>query len=456
MSRTRSHQRTFLIPRTMTLLITGKALLLVLLSCGLCAALVNNGRKPSHGKYVACYFQSWAIFRNGDGVFQIQDIKPEYCTHLVYSFAGLNGTTFQIKSLDPWADLDDHNGKDGYRKLTQLRYQHPGLKVSLAIGGWNEGSYNYSEMARYPEHRKRFVNSVVHFLRAYNFQGLDLDWEFPTARGGADYDRHNYILLLQDLKRAFREHDFLLTAVISADTESMGRRYDIRMMSEYLDYIHVMTYDYHVLEGGVIMPNAPLDEVNKTLDYLVRSGAPIRKFILGLPTYGRSYILATALRSQEENPIGKPSLKNSWSGPYNTQEGFMGYNEICKYLLSNGSWIDKWDNLSSTPYAIMQHRVIVYDNAKSLQAKVRLAMRKGLGGVMIWSIDTDDFRGDCRPTHGRNHVDAQDYQYPLMQAIGFALERDSSGQPLALPALGLVLLCLILHPLSLPQLGLGH
>jgi hypothetical protein len=44
--------------------------------------------------------------------------------------------------------------------------------------------------------------------------------------------------------------------------------------------------------------------------------------------------------------------------------------QICKYLLSNDSWTDKWDNLSSTPYAIMQHRVIVYDNAKSLQAKV--------------------------------------------------------------------------------------
>ena len=56
-------------------------------------------------------------------------------------------------------------GKDGYRKLTQLRYQYPGLKVSLAIGGWNEGSSNYSEMARNPHFRRIFVNSVVDFLR---------------------------------------------------------------------------------------------------------------------------------------------------------------------------------------------------------------------------------------------------------------------------------------------------
>ncbi|CAB0039285.1 unnamed protein product [Trichogramma brassicae] len=470
---------------------------------------VHEGRhvkRPNHTKYVACYFQSWAIYRNGDGIFQIQDIKPEYCTHLVYSFAGLNGTSFHIKSLDPWADLNDHNGKDGYRKLTQLRYQHPGLKVSLAVGGWNEGSFNYSEMARHPAHRRRFVNSVIDFLRVYNFQGLDLDWEFPTTRGGAEYDKYNYLLLLQDLKQAFRQQDFLLTAAISADTDTMDRRYDIRRMAEHLDYIHVMTYDYHVLGGGVVMPNAPLYEVvsiyhyfetvkpnndeikinstlsqNKTLNYLLETGVSPKKFVLGLPTYGRAYILADALRSQDENPIGKPALKSSWSGPYNSDEGFLGYNEVsliflvlpcriksssftsqvCKYLLAR-EWIDKWDNLSSTPYAIQQHKVIVYDNERSIQLKVHLAMEKGLAGVMVWSVDTDDFRGDCHALqhsqehrqsgtgHGlyttyypttsttpryssmnrpRNRAEEllRERQYPIMQAIAQALERDSRG-----------------------------
>uniref|UniRef100_A0ABD2XP93 GH18 domain-containing protein n=1 Tax=Trichogramma kaykai TaxID=54128 RepID=A0ABD2XP93_9HYME len=418
-------------------------------------------KRPNHTKYVACYFQSWAIYRNGDGIFQIQDIKPEYCTHLIYSFAGLNGTSFQIKSLDPWADLNDHNGKDGYRKLTQLRYQQPGLKVSLAVGGWNEGSSNYSEMARHPAHRRRFVNSVVDFLRVYNFQGLDLDWEFPTTRGGAEYDKYNYLLLLQDLKQAFRQHDFLLTAAISADTDTMDRRYDVRRMAEHLDYIHLMTYDYHTLGGSVVMPNAPLYEVNKTLNYLLETGVSPKKFVLGLPTYGRAYILADALRSQDENPIGKPALKSSWTGPYNSEEGFLGYNEVCKYLLAR-EWIDKWDNLSSTPYAIQQHKVIVYDNERSIQLKVQLAMEKGLAGVMVWSIDTDDFRGDCHALrhsqehrqsgtgHGlyttyypttsttpryssmnrpRNRAEEllRERQYPIMQAIAQALERDSRG-----------------------------
>lgn len=40
-------------------------------------------------------------------------------------------------------------------------------------------------------------------------------------------------------------------------------------------------------------------------------------------------------------------------------------------------------------------RVVSYDSARSIANKVRYAVKKGLGGVMVWSMDTDDFKGDC-------------------------------------------------------------
>lgn len=55
-------------------------------------------------------------------------------------------------------------------------------QISLAIGGWNEGSENYSRMAAEPERRKRFVKSALDFILRYKFDGLDLDWEYPTRR----------------------------------------------------------------------------------------------------------------------------------------------------------------------------------------------------------------------------------------------------------------------------------
>ena len=46
----------------------------------------------------------------------------------------------------------------------------------IAIGGWNEGSTKYSAMASNPGSRKTFVDSVVRFLKQYDFDGLDVDW----------------------------------------------------------------------------------------------------------------------------------------------------------------------------------------------------------------------------------------------------------------------------------------
>lgn len=76
-------------------------------------------------------------------------------------------------------DLEDNYGLAGFKKATDLKQSFPNLKVTVAIGGWNEGSEKYSQMAKDPEKRRTFADSVVQFLKKYNFDGLDLDWEYP-------------------------------------------------------------------------------------------------------------------------------------------------------------------------------------------------------------------------------------------------------------------------------------
>ena len=49
--------------------------------------------------------------------------------------------------------------------MTALRQQYPGLKVTLAIGGWNEGSANYSALAASPTRRGIFIDSVLEFMK---------------------------------------------------------------------------------------------------------------------------------------------------------------------------------------------------------------------------------------------------------------------------------------------------
>lgn len=66
--------------------------------------------RPTHDKVVVCYVASWAQYRPGKGEFKFDDFKPNHCTHVIYSFAGLNVTTSTIRSLDPWADFEDNYG----------------------------------------------------------------------------------------------------------------------------------------------------------------------------------------------------------------------------------------------------------------------------------------------------------------------------------------------------------
>lgn len=90
---------------------------------------------------VVCYFGSWAVYRNGNGKYEIPLTQAHLCTHFIYTFAGLYDGV--IKSLDPYADLP--SGLNGYGKVLELKRLNPDLKVLIAMGGWNEGSQKYSE-----------------------------------------------------------------------------------------------------------------------------------------------------------------------------------------------------------------------------------------------------------------------------------------------------------------------
>ena len=78
-----------------------------------------------------------------------------------------------------------------------LKDVNPKLKVLLAMGGWNAGSLDYSKMVSTKSSRTIFINSTISWLRNHNFDGLDMDWEYPAMRGGKPEDKDNFILLLQ-------------------------------------------------------------------------------------------------------------------------------------------------------------------------------------------------------------------------------------------------------------------
>lgn len=181
------------------------------------------------------------MYRPDDGNYQISNIDPTLCTHLIYTFVGLNGNN--VKVLDPWADLPDGGGKDGFNKFNELRKLSPKTKTLVAIGGWNEGSEKYSKMASTPESREEFANNAVEFVKKYNFDGFDIDWEYPAQRGGAPGDVKNFIELLKIMRTKFDQEGLILSAAVAAAESSASQSYNIPEISKYLDFVNIMAYD---------------------------------------------------------------------------------------------------------------------------------------------------------------------------------------------------------------------
>lgn len=177
-----------------------------------------------------CYYGSWAVYRPEKGKFPVENIDPFLCTHVIYTFAGL-GFDSKIRSLDPWNDLKDDYGKGAFERFVKLKQINPRLKTMVAIGGWNEGSIKYSAMASNALARRIFVESVLMFLDRYNFDGLDLDWEYPAARGGKPEDKPNFTALIRELKTAFQAKGYLLTAAVSAGKWFVDPGYEVPELS---------------------------------------------------------------------------------------------------------------------------------------------------------------------------------------------------------------------------------
>jgi len=352
---------------------------------------------PRAEKVIFCYYGSWATYRSGIAQFDVENINASLCTHIVYSFMGLNGGV--IISLDEYNDFEANWGKGSLKRFADLA-KNNGLKALMAIGGWNEGSVKYSQMAATQVGRDFFADSVVTFVKANNFDGLDVDWEYPTQRGGTPEDKENFSLLLETLANKLHAEGLMVTAAVAADPSIAAAGYEFQKVGQYADYVSLMSFDYHTATSDPVTGiNSPLYEPpggnpNNTAlntDYSVNQwiggGFPASKLLISIPTYGRTYTLA----DPEDNGLGAPSLGNGEPGYYTGEPGFITYYEICM----TKNWNTVTDDVIGYTYAYHDNIWISYDDVKTATAKAKYVIDNGLAGTMIWSLESEDFRNVC-------------------------------------------------------------
>lgn len=153
----------------------------------------------------------------------------------------------------------------------------------------------------------RFIKSILYYVKHYHFDGVDLDWEFPNENKTNDSkQRMHFTQLLYEIRNEInrqKRHRFLITVAVAAPVYIVDNSYDVSYMNEYIDFVNLMSYDYHFYTTmtpytGI---NSPLYSnpsqigyfstlsTNYSANYWHSLGMDKKKIIVGLPTYGHTY-----------------------------------------------------------------------------------------------------------------------------------------------------------------------
>jgi len=352
------------------------------------------------------YFSSWSVY---DRNFHVMDMPLEMLTHVNYAFVNIAGGECVLG--DSYADVDRAYPGDtwdegvlrgSFGQLRRAKEMHPHLRTLLSIGGWT-WSRDFSDVALTDASRERFARSCVELAARYGFDGLDVDWEFPVS-GGLDTnirrpeDKANYVLLLQALRRELearasrdgRAEPYLLTIAVGAGPEPIGNL-DLPAMAAALDWINVMTYDFHGAWARTTGHNAPMVTVpgepagfavTDAIDGYLEGGVPASKLVLGVPFYGRSWAGATAgLRGAATG-----------AGPGSWESGVLEWKDIAARYLTDARFTQGFDEVAQAPYLhdAAGGVFVSYDDPRSLAIKRDFGRSRGLAGFMIWEMNSDD------------------------------------------------------------------
>ena len=187
-----------------------------------------------------------------------------------------------------------------------------------------------------PTLRAAFVTSAVKFVQEHGFDGLDLDYEYPTAA-----DKPHFAAWVTELREAFRPHGLMLSAAVPTHTHKIDAGYDVPTVAAALDFINVMMYDMHgpwepKADHHAAFQSRPSDagsglDLQSVMGAWLSRGAPAAKLAMGVPLYGKTWRVPGA----DKTPPA-PAAGAGVAGPYTGEPGTFSYLEICEKVKAGG------------------------------------------------------------------------------------------------------------------------
>lgn len=309
-----------------------------------------------------------------------------------------------------------------------LELKNDGIRVLMVIDGVNKGSLNAMvALSDKDDTRKVFVDNIMGMIKKYNFDGVDIDWEYPgvssldTSYFTTERDQMNLNKLLRDIRNTFNANQapfgspYILSAAIPA-TSWGSVRYDFngsksKAMSgdktlggidDYCDYVNMMSYDSNKESHATHL--APCYTSLNSQDYkfgcvygtnqFVRLGLTKSKIILGSAAYGKAYLISGNVNMSSKTPaLGMAGTLTQVPGATGSFASGTIYYSGIQELLATGKYevyteYNGGNVVGSYLYSNETKIYITFDSRESVIAKCKYAKANGMG-IMVWAYGED-------------------------------------------------------------------
>jgi len=398
----------------------------------------GGGANEEIQRRIIGYFCEWRDTDIGQN-YTVHKIPWGKVTHINYAFADI-GTDNKIKIMDEEAAIQRvYPGQDPslpylghFNLLTTYKQQYPDTKTLISVGGWAASGRFYT-MLDTQSQRNTFADSCVAFIRQYGFDGVDIDFEYPSSTplcgnpldfGVAEPRRAVIYANYVDMMRILREKldaasaadgkQYLLTIAAPASSWILGGM-QLGEYAQYLDFVNMMTYDFHGAWNGHVGPQAglypdPRDTETAGLVMPVlnaewayhyfRGVLPPEKINIGIPYYTRGWKNVTKgslpgglWGTAPSSGAGADGIDGIWNDPPPELPGGANPLYHIKNLLADKSlgYEYFWDNVSKTPYVWNEAKktFLTFEDEYSMAEKCQFIIDRGIGGYLTWELSGD-------------------------------------------------------------------
>ncbi len=431
------------VARSCGVVLLESALLLTAFSSGAPAqtADLSSALASSKSKILAGYFEEWSIYYANYNVANLEkNGVAGKLSHLIYAFA--NVTPMGCTIADSWADyqspyLPSVNGTPyagplygNFAALLQLKGLHPSLRVLISLGGASAANTAaFAKAASTQSGRQSLASSCIDMFVRGNiapgitapdlFDGINIDWEFPTAA-----DTQNFTLLLEE----FRNQLDALTAAtgkhygLSFYGPAGSQNYtniDLAAAASHVNFITMGGYDYAGSWETVTNHASPLLDsksnpnfgqgldITSTVDAYLSAGVPAHKFLLGLPLYGPGWtgVPKTNNGLYQSSTGPSPVLNANGVGlcPSITlpspgcdtllTPGLATYSTLSTLTANGYKHHFDTQRLAAWLYNPVTGTFYTYDNPGTAFLKMLYIGQRQLGGAFVWALKDDDANG---------------------------------------------------------------